>query len=49
MSGVGQAGCSEEVLHQRAVCIEQAPQSNVHSPKLPEFKEHLDSALRHGV
>jgi len=49
VSGGGQAGCSEEVLHHRAVCIEQAPQSNVHSLKLPEFKEHLDSALRHSV
>jgi len=29
--------------------LEQAPQSSGCSPKLPEFKKHLDNALRHGV
>ena len=28
---------------------EQAAQGNGHSPRLLEFKEHLDSALRRGV
>ena len=29
--------------------MEQAAQGSGHGPKLPEFKEHLDSALRHRV
>ena len=42
-------GYQEKVLHQRAVGIEQAAQSNGHSPELLEFRECLDSALRHRV
>lgn len=26
--------------------LEQAPQGSGHSPKLPEFQQHLDNALR---
>ena len=29
--------------------MERAAQDCGHGPKLPEFKEHLDSALRHRV
>jgi len=29
--------------------MEQAAQGSGHGPKLPEFKEHLDTALRHKV
>jgi len=29
--------------------MEQAAQCSRHSPKLPEFREHLDNALRHRV
>ena len=35
-----------KVLHQRAVSVEQAAQGSGHSPKLLEFKEHLDNTLR---
>lgn len=29
--------------------LEKADQSSSHSPRLPEFKKHLDNTLRHGV
>jgi len=29
--------------------LAEDPQGSAHSPKLPEFKEHLDNALRHKV
>jgi len=29
--------------------MEDAPQGSGHGPKLLEFKEHLESTLRHGV
>ena len=32
-----------------ALGMEQAPQGSGHSPKLLEFKEYLDNALRHRV
>ena len=43
------AGGQGQVIHQRAVGVEQAVQGGGHSPKLPEFEEHLDSTLRHWV
>ena len=43
------AGGQGQVIHQRAVGVEQAVQGSGHSPKLPEFEEHLDSTLRHWV
>jgi len=42
--------------HSKAVAVrasfqslEQCPQGSGHGPELPEFKKHLDSALRHRV
>jgi len=43
------AGHQEKVLPQRAVGMEQTAQSNGHGPELLEFRERLDSALRHRV
>lgn len=34
---------------QEWLCTEQASQGSGHSPKLLEFQEHLDTALRHRV
>lgn len=39
----GQVGYQEEVLLQRVVDKEQAPQGIGHGPKLPEVKKHLDN------
>jgi len=39
----------ERGFHQRAVGMEQADQGRADGPKLLEFKEHLDRALRHRV
>ena len=33
----------------RVVGMEQAAQGSGHGPELPEFMEHLDTALRYGV
>ena len=49
---MGQVGYQKKVLHQRVVGVvgmEQAAQGSGRSPKLPEYKESLDSALRHLV
>lgn len=48
MSGEDWKG-QEKVLPQRMVGMEQAPQGSGNGPELPEFKECLDTALRHGV
>ena len=42
-------GIREGGSHEGFQILEQAPQGSSHSTKLPEFKEHLDSALRHRV
>ena len=42
-------GGQEKFLLRRAVGIEQAPQLSDHGPKLLEFEECLDNALRHRV
>ena len=34
-------------MHQRVVGMEQAAQGSGHGPKLAEFKECLDTTLRH--
>lgn len=39
----------ENILQQRAMGIEQAPHGSDQGPMLPEFKGHLDSALRHRI
>lgn len=48
-TGDGQAGCKENILHQRAVGIGQTSQGRGHGSELPEFKKHLDNALSHMV
>jgi len=44
--GQGQVGDYEKVHHQG---MEQAAQGSGHSPELLEFKEHLNTILRHRV
>jgi len=36
-------------LHQRVVGMEQAAQGSGRGAEIPEFMEHLDTALRYGV
>ena len=43
------AGSQGRVLHLMVVGIAQAAQGSGHSPKLQEFKEHLDNSLRYHV
>jgi len=42
----GAAGGEGQVLHQRAVGMEQAAQGAGHNPKMPELKEQLDTTLQ---
>jgi len=49
VSRQGHVGYQEEVLHQRVVGMEQAAQGSGHGLKMPEFKKHLDKALRHMI
>jgi len=43
----GAAGGQGQGVHQRAVSMERAAQRGGHSPELLEYKERLDSTLRH--
>lgn len=45
----GLGGGEGEGLYQKAVGMEQSPQGSGQSSELPELKEHLETALRHGV
>ena len=49
MPGEGQLGVRTGSAPEVGQVLEQAAQGNGHGPRILEFNEHLDTALKYGV